>query len=139
MINSSGGIPTGPTLTNCSVCGGAMRLGRECALCRFDQAHPRQHETVYPCPPWCGEPAGHPFVLDAAESEHPTRMHVLRVREATAEQLELLEITTDGVTVRADEVTIFHTEDHDPWTVETATEVARDLGELAAAVQGGAR
>jgi hypothetical protein len=95
--------------------------------------------TSHPCPPWCEEPDGHPFLLDAAESEHPTRMHLARVREATAEQLELLELTTEGVTVLADEVTIFHTEDHDPWTVEAAIAVARDLGELAATVQGGAR
>jgi hypothetical protein len=95
--------------------------------------------TTLPCPRWCDLPPGHPFVLDAAESEHPMRRHVLQVREATAEQLEVLAISAEGVTVHADEVAIFHDEEHDPWTLDAAVAVALDLAELAATVQGGAR
>lgn len=52
--------------------------------------------TTEPCPPWCQEPAGHPYVQDLGQVE---RWHRASFGEVEVSQLDVFAIDAEGVRI----------------------------------------
>lgn len=48
-----------------------------------------------PCPPWCGEPAGHPW--GAADLSQVSRLHLRRFGDCEVAAVELMGLGTDAI------------------------------------------
>lgn len=96
---------------------------------------PTVSASGHPCPGFCQQPKGHPFIADDVEADVPYRHHEAKFGGAEAVRVEFLDTNGDGDAVsgwdgQPDLPDLYHLITDNPLTPWQAVQISRDYSAL---------